>query len=157
MTSFTARTTAEAVITAPQAEVWAALEDPALVALCTPFVREITADGDSWRWQLSGLEVAGVGVSPFFTEKMTFDEPDRIEFRHQPPPGTTEKTGVAGWYELSPDERGTRLRTEMSITVELPIPRAAGGVVRRTMGRVIEQMGDRFSKNLLAHLDAEQV
>ena len=74
-----------------------------------------------------------------------------------PPAGAAERSGVEGWYALSDDESGTRLDTSMEITVDLPLPRMAGGAVRSTMCRVIDQMGERFSKNLLAHLDAREV
>jgi carbon monoxide dehydrogenase subunit G len=137
--------------------VWEALVDPALVARFTPFVRRITASGEHWSWALSGLTVAGVGIAPEFTEAMTFVEPERIEFRHDPPAGVAEKAGVAGFYELSPVEGGTRLRTEMSISVDLPLPRVAGAGVRAAMGRVIALMGERFSANLLAHLGARRL
>ena len=93
MTRFSADTRAEAVVAAPRAEIWAALTDPALVAELTPFVRRITADGDHWHWQLSGLKVLGVGVAPAFTELMVLDEPQRIEFRHDPPAGRPSGRG----------------------------------------------------------------
>lgn len=157
MTRFSADTQAEAVVTAPRAAIWAALTDPALVAELTPFVRRITEDGDHWRWELSGLKVLGVGVEPAFTELMTYDEPARIEFRHDPPDGETERSGVEGWYELTEVEEGTRLVTSLEITLDLPLPRASSRAVKAAMGKVVDQMGERFSKGLLAHLDAEEV
>ena len=156
MTLFSAETRAEAVVTASRAEIWTALTDPALVAELTPFVRSITADGDHWRWQLSGLKVLGVGVAPAFTELMVLDEPERIEFRHDPPDGETERSGVEGWYALTEVDEGTRLVTSLEITLDLPLPRASSRAVKSAMGRVIDQMGDRFSKGLLAHLDASE-
>ncbi|WP_028645232.1 SRPBCC family protein [Nocardioides sp. URHA0020] len=157
MTRFSAGTRAGAVIDAPRAEVWAALTDPAVVAELTPFVRSITVDADHWHWELSGLKVLGVGVAPVFTELMTYDEPSRIEFRHDPPAGGPERAGVEGWYELTEVDAGTRLHTSLDITIELPLPRASGRAVRAAMGRVIDQMGDRFSKNLLARLGAQEI
>jgi carbon monoxide dehydrogenase subunit G len=157
MTRFSADTRAEAVVTAPRAAIWAALTDPALVAELTPFVRRITEDGDHWRWELSGLKVLGVGVEPAFTELMTYDEPERIEFRHDPPHGERERSGVEGWYELTEVDEGTRLVTSLEITLDLPLPRASSRAVKAAMGRVVGQMGERFSKGLLAHLDAEEV
>ncbi|MGY2701263.1 SRPBCC family protein [Nocardioides sp. HB32] len=157
MTRFSADTRAEAVVAAHRADIWAALTDPALVAELTPFVRRITADGDHWRWELSGLTVLGVGVAPAFTELVTYDEPSRIEFRHDPPAGTSERSAVEGWYSLEDAEGGTRLVTALEITLDLPLPRASGRAVRGAMSRVIDQMGDRFSRNLLAHLGAEEV
>jgi carbon monoxide dehydrogenase subunit G len=158
MPSFSARTHAEAVVLAPQQDIWDALVDPTLMAKFTPFLKRITAEGDHWVWEMSGIDVLGVKVAPSFTEKMTFAEPDRIEFRHDPPTGEKEKAGVEGWYRLSPaaDGEGTSLVTELEITLELPLPKAAGRAVRATMSKVIDTMGDRFSKNLLEHLGAKQ-
>jgi carbon monoxide dehydrogenase subunit G len=157
MARFSADTHAVAVITASRDQVWEVLTDPALIARMTPFARTITADGEHWRWELSGLKVLGVGVAPAFTERMTYDEPRRIDFRHDPPAGGTERAGVEGWYALEEVADGTRLETSMQVCVDLPLPRAAGGAVRRAMTAVLDQMGDRFSANLLAHLDARQV
>jgi len=157
VTSFSAQTHAEAVVLAPRAEIWAALVDPDLMARFTPFLQRITADGEHWRWELSGLNVLGLKVAPAFTERMVFDEPDRIEFRHDPPAGATEQAGVEGWYALRAlDEASTELVTDLTITVELPLPRASGLAVRAAMKRVIDRMGDTFSQRLLEHLGAEE-
>ena len=123
MTSFSAKTRAEAVVLAPQQDIWDVLVDPDLVARFTPFVGRITAEGDHWRWEMGGLEVLGEKVAPAFTERMVFKEPDRIEFHHDPPEGTTEQAGVAGWYDLTPTHDGTELVTELEITLDLPLPR----------------------------------
>ncbi|MGB0100406.1 MAG: SRPBCC family protein [Nocardioides sp.] len=157
MTRFSASTRAEALVAAPRADIWAALTDPALVAELTPFVKQITEDGEHWRWELSGLTVLGVGVAPAFTERMSYDEPRRIDFRHDPPQGSTERSSVEGWYELEEADAGTRLTTSLEITLDLPLPKVSGRAVRATMNGVIDQMGERFSKNLLAHLGAEEV
>jgi carbon monoxide dehydrogenase subunit G len=156
MTSFSARTRAEAVVLAPQQDIWDALVDPDLMARFTPFLKQITADGDLWRWQMSGVDVLGLKVAPAFTERMAFAEPDRIEFHHEPPDGSSEKAGVEGWYALTPTDGGTELVTELEITLELPLPKASGRAVRAAMRKVIDRMGDRFSDNLLAHLGAEE-
>ena len=156
MSSFSAKTRAEAVVLAPQQDIWDVLVDPVLMARFTPFLESITADGDLWRWQLSGLNVLGAKVAPAFTERMVFQEPDRIEFRHDPPAGTTEQAGVAGWYALSPTHDGTELATELEITLDLPLPKASGRAVQAAMRKVIDRMGDRFSENLLEHLGVEQ-
>jgi carbon monoxide dehydrogenase subunit G len=156
VTSFSARTHAEAVVLAPQQDIWAALVDPELMARFTPFLKRITADGDHWVWELSGLHVLGLKVAPSFTERMVFAEPDRIEFRHDPPAGTKEQAGVEGWYALRSVEGGTELVTELEITVELPLPKASGRAVRGAMKKVIDRMGDTFSQRLLEHLGAEE-
>ena len=152
MSSFSAKTRAEAVVLAPQQDIWDALVDPVLMARFTPFLESITADGDHWRWQLSGLNVLGAKVAPAFTERMVFQEPDRIEFRHDPPDGTTEQAGVAGWYSLTPTHDGTELVTELEITLDLPLPKASGPAVRAAMRKVIDTHGRPVLENLLAHL-----
>jgi carbon monoxide dehydrogenase subunit G len=156
VTTFSATKQAEAVVGADQKEIWAALVDPDLMARLTKYVKRITADGDTWRWELSGLEVLGRSIAPAFTERMVFDEPNRIEFHHEPP-GRREPAGVNGWYELTPLPDGsTRLETKMSICVDLPLPRVSGRAVEKVMRSVLDSMGDGFSANLLAHLDAEE-
>jgi carbon monoxide dehydrogenase subunit G len=160
MTRFSADTRAEAVVAAPRADIWAALTDPTLVGEMTPFVKSIRADGEHWLWQMGGLKVLGVGIAPAFTELMVLDEPERIEFHHDPPASANEKAGVEGWYSLTPadagDEAATRLVTELRITLDLPLPKAAGPAVRAAMRKVVDAMGDRFSQRLLDHLGAEE-
>lgn len=154
MATFSARTTAEAVVPHSRERIWAVLVDPALVARLTPFVRGIDEEGGRWVWHLSGIEVLGRGFAPTFTERMEYDEPSRIEFHHEPPAGRAERAGVNGWYSLEQAGEGrTRLETSLEICVDLPLPRVAGGAVRATMKGVMAQMGDRFSTNLLAHLE----
>ncbi|MFB9315356.1 SRPBCC family protein [Nocardioides plantarum] len=153
MSTFSSSTTAEAVVPVERERVWAALTDPALVAAFTPFISQITVEGDDhWIWRLSGLQVLGKGFSATFTERMTLEEGKRIEFTHDPPPGAKERAGVHGWYALADHPRGVLLETSMEICVDLPLPKVSGGAVRTTMRGVINQMGDRFSKNLLHHL-----
>ena len=153
MSTFSSSTTAEAVVPVERERVWAALTDPSLVAAFTPFISTITVQGDDhWIWHLSGLQVLGKGFSATFTERMTLEEGKRLEFTHDPPAGAKERAGVHGWYALADHPSGVLLETSMEIFVDLPLPRAAGGAVRTTMRGVINQMGDRFSKNLLQHL-----
>ena len=152
MTIFSAKTSARADVAAGRAEIWKALVDPGLVARMTPFVRRITAEGDHWHWQLTGLDVLGRKLAPAFTERMVFEEERRIEFHHDPPEGATERAGVNGWYDLSEGSGGTRLETSLEVCLEAPLPKAAGPAVRAAMKGVMATMGDRFSKNLLDHL-----
>ncbi len=54
---------------------------------------------------------------------MTFDEPARITFRHDPPAGAAERAGAEGVYdliELGPD--ATQLSIDITLHVELPLP-----------------------------------
>ena len=152
MNRFTARTEAGAVVAAERQAIWDALVDPGLLARMTPFVRSIEAEDDRWFWQMSGLEVLGVGFTPAFTEKMTFSGLERIDFAHEPPPGASERTGVNGWYHLAEADGGTLLRTSLEVVVELPLPRLSSPAVTTAMKGVMATMGDRFSKNLLDHL-----
>ena len=160
MTVLHANTHAEAVVLAPQQDIWDVLVDPDLIARFTPFVKRITANGEHWRWEMGGLEVLGKSVAPAFTERMVFKEPERIEFHHAPPAGAKEKSWVEGWYDLSsvPDDQGggTALVTDLTISLDLPLPGVARSAVRATMSKVIETMGDRFSANLLEHLGTTQ-
>jgi carbon monoxide dehydrogenase subunit G len=152
VTTFSASKHAGAVVEADQKEIWAALTDPDLMARLTKYVKRITETGDTWRWELSGLEVLGRSIAPSFTERMVFEEPHRIEFHHEPP-GRREPAGVNGWYQLTALEDGaTRLETDMSICVELPLPKVSGRAVERVMRSVLDSMGDGFSANLLEHL-----
>jgi carbon monoxide dehydrogenase subunit G len=160
VTIFRASTHAEAVVLATQKEIWEVLVDPDLVARFTPFVKRITEDGDHWRWEMGGLEVLGRSVAPAFTERMILTEPDRIEFHHDPPAGAKEKSSVEGWYDLSsvPEEDGggTALVTDLTISLDLPLPGVARSAVKGAMGKVIDTMGNRFSANLLEHLGTTQ-
>jgi hypothetical protein len=109
-------------------------------------------DGDLWRWELTRIPVLGVSVSPDFTERMVFDRPRRIDYTHAPPPGRRERTAAEGWYVLSEVVGGTHLRIRLTISVELPLTRAAGPAVRKVMETVMARTGDRFAANLLRHL-----
>jgi carbon monoxide dehydrogenase subunit G len=155
MTRFRASTSAEAVVAAPRDRIWAILVDPDKVAELTPFLKRIVADGEHWRWEMSGLEVLGAKVAPSFTERMVLDEPTRIEFHHDPPSGTTERSGVEGWYDLSDADGGTHLATSLEITLDLPLPKLSTPAVTAAMRRVMDTMGDRFSANLLRELGVD--
>ncbi len=152
MATFSAQTTAEAVVPVERKLVWEALVDPALVARLTPFVKSITERGDHWYWEMTGLHVLGAKVAPAFTERMVFEEPERIEFHHEPPDNGRERAGVNGWYSLREVEGGTELETSLQICLSAPLPRLSSPAVTAAMKGVMATMGDRFSKNLLNHL-----
>ena len=84
MTTFTVSTASEETVASDRQQVWAALTDTELLAQLTPYLRRIDADGDRWTWHLVHLPLLGSMVSPSFTEVMTFDEPSRIDFVHDP-------------------------------------------------------------------------
>lgn len=155
MAVFTASTKAEALVPHERARIWDVLVDPDLVAQFTPFVRSIRDDGEHWIWTMSGLEVLGLGFAPIFTERMTLTDQERIEFKHDPDHGDhgeKERAGVNGWYALDEAAGGTRLQTSLEICVSLPLPRLSKPAVTSAMKGVMATMGDRFAKNLLAHL-----
>lgn len=156
MTWFTTSTRSSAMVSATPEEVWGALSDPDQLARMTPFLQDVRPQGtDHWVWEMNSLPVLGHSVSLSFTERMTFDEPHRIEFVHDPSAGPgDEGAGVEGWYALSQRSAGTLLETSMAITVDLPFPGLLRPAVCKAMTAVIVLMGQRFSHNLLDHLDA---
>ncbi|MEP6815937.1 MAG: SRPBCC family protein [Marmoricola sp.] len=152
MAWFTTSTRSEAVVRADRAAVWAALVDPDLLPKLTPFLRNIVVDGDHWRWELTRVPILGASLQPTFTERMTFDEGRRIEFKHDPPVGVREREGVEGWYALEDAKGGTHLAISLGVEVDLPISRLAKPAVTAAMKGVLAGMGRRFSANLLDHL-----
>jgi carbon monoxide dehydrogenase subunit G len=153
MTRFNARDRSTEVVKAERKAVWAALTDPELLPQLTPYLHSIDVDGDRWRWNMARIPVLGISVAPSFTEKMTFDEPSRIEFTHDPE-SAQEKAGVEGTYELEEVEGGTRLAIDIDICVDLPLPGLSRPAVQGAMRGVIGVMGRRFAANLLRHLGA---
>ncbi len=99
MARFNARNRSTEVVQADQGALWAALTDPDLLPVLTPYLHSIEADGDRWRWNMARIPVLGISVAPSFTERMTFEEPRRIGFTHDPE-SDQEKAGVEGTYLL---------------------------------------------------------
>lgn len=152
MATFSSRNQSTAVVPAKRAAIWAVLSDPDALADLTPLVKAITADGDLWCWQLGGISALGVSVSPSFTERMTFTEGERIEFAPDPPFGE-QRAGATGTYLLGDAPDGaTRLAIDITITAELPLPRAAKRAVEKVMAATMAKTGDRFARNLYARL-----
>ena len=152
MTRFSASTDSEATVAADRQAIWAALTDPDVLPRLTPLLRHIEADGTLWRWELTRLQVLGIGIRPSFTERMHFDPPGWIEYHHEPPAGRHEFTAAEGWYELTEVEGGTRLRISLTLHVDLPLARAARHAVTGVMKAVMMRTGERFARNLLEHL-----
>ena len=157
MTTFTTRNDSIEAVAAPRDEVWAAMADPDLLAELTPLVDRIEAVDGHWRWCLASIEAMGVSIAPCFTVAMTFDEPERITFEHDPPAGSTEPAGATGYYDLVAFDGGTVLDIDMTMHVDLPLPKLARGAVERIMDRTTQLHGDRFFNNLLEHLGTERV
>jgi carbon monoxide dehydrogenase subunit G len=148
---FTSRDSSTEIVGADRDALWAALTDPDLLPRLTPYLHSIEVDGDRWRWNMVRIPVLGVGVAPSFTERMTFEEPRRIGFTHDPQ-SDQEKAGVEGTYLLEEVDDGTRLAIDIEICVDLPLPSVSRGAVERAMRGVIGVMGRRFAANLLRHL-----
>ena len=157
MTTFRVTNASTEAVSAPVEEVWAAMVDPNLLAALTPLIDGIDADGDHWRWRLVRVGALGVEVAPSFTVAMEFDEPTRIAFTHDPPPGTTERAGATGVYLLEPIPEGTLLDIELSMCVQLPLPALSRGAVERVMRSTTQAAGDRFFHNLLTYLGATRL
>ena len=154
MATFSTSNRSAATVTADVGAVWDVLTDPALIARLTPFLHSVHEEGEHWVWQLTRIPVLGAHFSFTFRERMDFDEPQRIDFTHDPAPGAQESAGVVGWYVLKPREQGTHLETSMEITVDLPFPGVVRPAVTTAMKGVVAVMGQRFSHNLLHHLGA---
>ena len=156
MATFSSRNQSTAVVPAKREAIWAVLSDPTALAGLTPLVKKITADGDLWCWQLGGISALGVSVSPSFTERMTFTEPERIDFEPDPPFGPDQRAGAEGTYELSDAPDGaTKLAIDITIRAELPLPRVARRPVEKVMASTMAKTGDRFARNLYKKLGLE--
>lgn len=156
MTRFESRNQSEADVPVTSAAIWEVLSSPDLLARFTPLIREIRPDGDLWCWRLSGISALGVEVAPSFSERMTLVEEERIDFRHDPPAGSSERAGAEGTYTLTPLEgEATRLFIDITLWVDLPLPAVSRRAVERVMARSMERTGNRFAANLYRHLDID--
>lgn len=152
MATFTATNRSEAVVAADRDAIWAVLTDPDLLVQLTPLLTRIDADGDRWTWHLMRITALGVGIAPVFTEQMTFTPTTQIRFHHVSPAGSREHAGVEGHYELTDAPHGTHLAVELTMAVDLPLPRLSAPAVERVMSLTMARTGERFSANLLRHL-----
>jgi carbon monoxide dehydrogenase subunit G len=153
VTRFESRNVSCADVPAPRRDLWDVLTDPQALTDLTPLLERISVDGDRWCWTLGGIRALGVEVAPSFTERMAFDEPSRITFEHAPPPGASERAGASGVYdlrELAPDE--TRLRIDIALHVELPLPALSRRAVERVMASTMDRTGDVFAQRLYRRL-----
>ena len=151
MTRFTASNKSAATLQSSRKDVWEALTDPVLLPKLTPYLNRIDVDGDRWTWNVTKVPILGKNIGSVFTEVMTFDEPKRIGFEHDPQ-RSEEKTEVNGEYHLEEEGSGTRVSIELGVSVELPFPKAMKRPVEGAIGAVMAGMGKRFASNLLRHL-----
>ncbi len=152
MTTFSVTVDSVADVAADRHEVWVRLADPDTLVRLTPLLTRIEADGDSWTWHLVEMKGLGTGVTPVFTEQMDFEPESSIVFTHRPAPGARERVGAEGRYDLADSPTGVHLAISLTITADLPLPKAAGPAVRSVMRRTMTMMGERFAANLLADL-----
>ena len=153
MATFSSRNVSDAVVPVAPPVIWPVLADATELTALTPLVRAIDADGDTWVWHLRGIAALGVSVEPSFTEHMAFDEARSITFEHRPPPGDVERAGAQGRYELHDLGDGrTRLFIDITLCVELPLPRLSRRAVEKVMAATMQRTGDRFAVNLYRRL-----
>ncbi|MEO6653338.1 MAG: SRPBCC family protein [Ilumatobacteraceae bacterium] len=153
MTAFRSRNHSVATVPVTAEAIWQVLTDSALLARLTPLVDRIVPHGERWAWTLAGISGLGLEVAPTFTERMTFVPVSRIDFQHEPPPGSHERAGVNGTYQITRvDESTTKLGIDLSLCVELPLPSFSRRAVETIMGSTMQRTGDAFAKNLYRHL-----
>lgn len=151
MTRFTASNSSDATLKSSRKEVWSALTDPELLPKLTPYLHRIDVDGDRWTWNVARVPVLGKSIGTTFTEVMDFEEPTRIRYTHDDS-RTDENSAVEGEYRLEEVGSGCRVSIDISVTVDMPFPRATRRAVEVAMAAVMAAMGRRFAHNLLRHL-----
>lgn len=156
MNRFETRNHSRADVPAPRSEIWSILRSHEALAEMTPLLDDISVSGDLWCWKMSGISALGVEIAPSFTECMTFDPQSTIRFRHQPPEGARERAGADGVYTLeSIDDERTHLEIDITLHVELPLPRAARRAVSRIMSSTMTRTGDVFAERLYRRLGVD--
>ncbi len=153
---FEARNISTAEVPVPVGSIWEVLRSPECLAELTPLLDDIAVAGDHWCWQLGGFSALGVEVSPSFTEHMAFEPEQSIRFRHDPPDGVHERAGADGVYtltELAADR--TKLDIDLTLHVDLPLPRASRRAVERIMSSTMVRTGNVFAKRLYERLDVD--
>lgn len=152
MTRFSASNQSAATLKSSREQIWKALTDPALVTELTPYLHRIDVEGDRWVWHVTKIPILGKSIGSTFTEVMTFDEPTRIRFTHDPGK-SDEQTEVQGEYHLEDrTDGGTRVSIDIEVVVELPFPKAMRRPVEGAIRTVMAGMGKVFARKLLKHL-----
>jgi len=153
---FEARNISTATVPAPRTDIWDVLRSPTLLAEMTPLLDDIRVSGDVWCWRMSGISALGVDIAPSFTERMTFDPESTIRFAHQPPAGAQERAGADGVYTLEAlDDATTHLEIDITLHVQLPLPRVSRRAVERIMSNTMTRTGDVFGERLYRHLGVD--
>lgn len=150
---FSARTISATTVPVASGRLWEILTDPTALAELTPMVRSIEASDSNWLWTLNGIEALGTKIEASFTESMQFTEERQIVFAHDPPPGTNERAAVDGIYDLSPTgPESTDLQVDLTLSVELPLPRLSRHAVERVILTTMRATGQQFAANLYKRL-----
>lgn len=156
MTEFRSRHHSVVIVPADAADIWNALADPAVITALMPLVERIDERGEIWRWTLSSTSVPGMTLTRTFTERMTFLPISRIDIRHEPPPGSFERFGIDGVVQITKtDDTSAKLRLDVALCLELPLPSFARRVVERALGTVVRRAGTSFAERLYRHLDVD--
>ncbi len=156
MQRFEARNISTAEVPAPRCAIWEVLRSPESLAELTPMLDGITVDGDHWCWRLGGFSALGIEISPSFTERMHFVPETSIDFRHDPPAGQRERAGANGVYTLEAlSDECTRLDIDITLHVELPLPRPSRRAVERIMSSTMVRTGNIFAERLYGRLGVD--
>jgi len=150
---FSSRNISLSTVPVPLDDLWPLITDAQTLASLTPLVRSIEDVGEHWRWTLDGIEGLGIKVAPVFTERMEFTEKSQIVFAHDPPAGSREKAAVEGVYDFEPvGDDATELKVDLTLKVDLPLPRLSRPAVERIMSVSMRVTGQRFASNLYKRL-----
>ena len=153
MAWFSARTISASTVPVSSDQIWEVLTDPTTLAELTPLVRSIEASGSQWLWTLNGVEALGIKIEAAFTESMHFTDRRQIVFNHDPPPGRKEHAAVDGIYDLAPaGPKATDLRIDLTLAVDLPLPRLSRRAVERAVLSTMRVTGRQFASNLYERL-----
>lgn len=151
MTRFQAHNHSEATLAADTTAVWKVLTDPDLLVRMTPNLSRIDTDGDRWTWHLTRVPVLSTAIQPSFTELMDFEEGRRIGFVHDSA-RDDERAGVDGEYLLTPEGDRTRVAIDITVWVDLPLPRVSRPAVQSAMHAFLAGTGRVFGRNMRRHL-----
>ena len=136
--------------------IWDIVADPKHFAELTPLVDRVVANGDVWTWTLAGIARLGIDIAPRLTERMTLTPISRIEFRHDPPPGRSERAGVMGSYQITrAGDQSSKLAIDLTLCLELPLPDVSKHAGEKIMDATMARTAGAFARNLYRHLDID--
>ncbi|MFT5222092.1 MAG: hypothetical protein ACI867_000389 [Glaciecola sp.] len=132
-------------------QIYAEMADVALLAALIPSVRRCFEVQDRWRWEMKTYRALGLSVTPEFDVDAVFSNEQGVRFR--PVGEVTEGARGEGEIGLTAGRIGadflTEIRIEMTVTVDLQLPRmlgsAVGRIVTREVRQVIDDLADRLA------------